>query len=86
MIDTSKKNGIWFIITHKYFHENKKKYTSITQLTDEIEDNLRINPLKLLKTTLISAKKKRFNFWLSRCIRRKLWWKTHYIVLTDPWS
>ena len=75
--DDTSKNEVWFKL-HKYFHENKKKYTSITLLIDEIEDNIRVNPLKLLKTTLISAKKKRFHFWLSRRIKRKSWWKTHY--------
>ena len=39
-----------------------KKYTTITLLIDKIEDNLRANPLKLLKTVLISVKKKDISF------------------------
>ena len=66
--DDTSKNEVWFKL-HKY----------ITALNDEIEDNIRINPSKLLKTTLISAKKKRFHPWLSKHIKRKNHnGKTHY--------
>ena len=79
--EDSGKNGVWFKL-HKYFHENKK-YTSITRLIDEIKDNLRANPLKLLKTALISPEKREFILDYLDILEENYDGK-HTISLTDP--
>ncbi len=79
--EDSGKNGVWFKL-HKYFHENKK-YTFITPLIDEIKDNLRANPLKLLKTALISTEKRDFILDYLDILEENHDGK-HTISLTDP--
>ena len=79
--EDSGKNGVWFKL-HKYFHENKK-YTSITRLIDEIKDNLRANPLKLLKTALISPEKREFILDYLDILEENYDGK-HTMSLTDP--
>ena len=56
----------------------KKIHINNTLLIDEIEDNLRVNSLKLLKTALISAKKRDFISDYLDVLEEKLWGKTQY--------
>jgi len=77
------KNSIWYKI-HKYFNENKKQ-DSITDLIDEIKNNLNKNTLKLLKTALISIDNMNYVLDLLDVLKAN-YDGIHTISLTDPES
>ena len=77
------KNSIWYKI-HQYYNENKKQ-DSITDLIDEINNNLNKNTLKLLKTALISIENRNYVLDLLDVLKANYDGK-HTISLTDPES
>ena len=77
------KNSIWYKI-HKYFNENKKQ-KDISNLINEINNNLNKNALILLKTALISVDNMCYILDLLDVLKANYDGK-HTISLTDPES